>query len=103
MTRGNIFRAIVAATIVCGTLDILWAVVLTLWRGREPAAMLRFVASGPFAQATDWGAAGSVLGLAVHFTLMAIMVSAFVIAARNHPVVLDRPVPSGLVFGLVTY
>ena len=32
--------------------------------------MLRFVASGPFPQATEWGAAGSILGLAVHYALM---------------------------------
>ncbi len=103
MTRVNFFKPIAVATIACGTLDILWAVILTLWRGREPAAMLRFVASGPFPHAIEWGAAGSVLGLIVHFTLMAIMVAAFVFAARNYPVVLDRPVLSGLVFGLVTY
>jgi len=103
MKRGNIFKPIVLATLVCGTLDILWATMLTIWRGREPAAMLRFVASGPFPQATHWGATGSTLGLAVHFTLMAIMVAAFVLAARNYPAVLDRPVLSGFVFGLVTY
>jgi len=103
MKQGNIFEPIVLATLVCGTLDILWATMLTLWRGRDPASMLRFVASGTFPEATNWGAAGSVLGLIVHFTLMAIMVAAFVLAARNYPVVLDRPVLAGLVFGLVTY
>jgi hypothetical protein len=96
-------RPLALATAVCGTLDILFAVLLTLWRGREPAAMLRFVASGPFPQATDWGAFGSVLGLVVHFTLMAIMVAAFFVAARNFPIVADRPVLSWLLFGLVTY
>jgi hypothetical protein len=96
-------RPLAIATAVCGTLDILFAVLLTLWRGREPAAMLRFVASGPFPAATDWGAAGSILGLAVHFTLMAIMVGAFVYAAQNYPVVLDQPLLSGLVFALATY
>ena len=103
MKQGNIFKPIIWATLVCGALDILWATVLTLWRGRDPAAMLRFVASGPFPQATDWGAAGSLLGLSVHFALMAIMVASFVVAARKFPVVLDRPVLSGIVFGLVTY
>jgi hypothetical protein len=96
-------RPFVIATAICGTLDILFAVLLTLWRGREPAAMLRFVASGPFPQATDWGVSGSVLGLAVHFTLMAIMVAAFFLASRNYPIVLDRPVLSGLVFAALTY
>jgi len=103
MNGRSIFKPILVATLVCGTLDILFAVILTLWRGREPAAMLRFVASGSFPQAADWGAAGSVLGLLVHFTLMAIMVAAFVIAARNIPALTDSPWLWGLVFGLVTY
>ena len=32
-------------------------------QGRDPAAMLRYVASGPFPPATDLGAMGSALGL----------------------------------------
>jgi hypothetical protein len=103
MNGRSILKPILVATLVCGTLDILLAVILTLWRGREPAAMLRYVASGPFPAATDWGAAGSVLGLAVHFTLMAIMVSAFVIAARQVPALTDSPWLWGLVYGLITY
>jgi hypothetical protein len=99
----TMLRPLALATAVCGTLDILFAVLLTLWRGREPAAMLRFVASGPFPQATDWGASGSVLGLIVHFALMAVMVAAFVLAARNYPVLLDKPLLWGLIFGLITY
>lgn len=101
--RDLVFKPIVLATILCGALDILLAVGLTLMRGREPAAMLRFVASGPFPRATEWGGAGSVLGLFVHFTLMAIMVAVFVLAARSHPALLDSPLVSGVTYGLATY
>jgi hypothetical protein len=101
--RRSILKPIIVATLVCGTLDILLAVILTLMRGREPAAMLRFVASGPFPQATDWGAAGSALGLVVHYTLMAIMVSVFALAARNRAYLLNMPLRAGLAYGLVTY
>ena len=101
--RGSIARRIFFATLVSGTLDILLAVILTLVRGREPAAMLRFVASGPFPDATGWGAAGALLGLAVHFTLMAIIVAVFVLAARARPSVLDRPALSGVIYGVITY
>lgn len=101
--QGSVFRPIILATILCGTLDILLATGLTLMRGREPAAMLRFVASGPFPRATEWGDAGSVLGLIVHFTLMAIMVGVFVIAARNFASLLDRPLVSLIAYGLITY
>ena len=103
MTSRSIWKPILVATAICGTLDILFAVILTLSRGKEPAAMLRFVASGPFPAATDMGTAGSILGLLVHFGLMAIMVAAFVIAARQIPALTDSPWLWGLVFGLVTY
>jgi hypothetical protein len=99
----SIWKPVIAATLVCGTLDILFAVILTLMRGKEPAAMLRFVASGPFPKATGWGAAGSLLGLAVHFALMAIMVATLAIAVRARPSLLSSPLIAALVFGLVTY
>jgi hypothetical protein len=101
--RHSIFKPILVATLVCGTLDILLAIGLTLMRGREPADMLRFVASGPFPAATEMGVPGSVLGLAVHFSLMAVMVAVFVVIARARPALLDRPILWGLVYGLVTY
>ena len=99
----SIWKPIIVATAVCGTLDILFATILSLMRGKDPAAMLRFVASGPFPDATSWGAAGSLLGLAVHYSLMAIMVGWFVIAARNVPALVDKPWLAGLIYGLITW
>jgi hypothetical protein len=96
-------RTILLATLVAGTLDIIAAVVLTLIYGREPAAMLRRVGSGPFPGATEWGAAGSWLGLLVHFTLMAIMVAIFVVAANSRRSILDKPILAGVGYGLITY
>ena len=101
--RHSIWKPLATATLVCGSLDILFATMLTLLRSKEPAAMLRFVASGPFPAATEWGAAGSLLGLAVHYTLMAIMVAIFILAARRVPALTDSPLLWGLIYGLVTY
>jgi hypothetical protein len=101
--RNSMSKPIIVATLICGTLDILFAMILTVSRGKQIGGMLRFVASGPFPSAVDMGAAGSALGLAVHFTLMAIMVAVFVFAARAVPWLLGKPLLSGLVFGLVTY
>ena len=99
----SIWKPITVATLVCGTLDILFATILTLARGKNPADMLRFVASGPFPQATEMGAAGSALGLAVHYSLIAIMVVWFMVAARNVPALTDKPWLAGLIYGLITY
>jgi len=99
----SIWKPIFLATVLCGTLDIVFAMILTLMRGREIPNMLRFVASGPFQHATDWGASGAALGLAVHFTLMAIMVAWFMVAARNVPALTDKPWLAGLIYGLITW
>jgi hypothetical protein len=101
--RPSSWKPIAIATLVCGTLDILLAVMLTLWRGKEPAAMLRYVASGPFPGAMDWGASGSLLGLATHFTLMAVMVAGLVLLVRARPQLLDTPYRTALAYGVVTY
>ena len=100
----SVLRPIVTATLVAGTLDISAAIGLTLYFGmRSVGDMLRFVASGPFPSATDWGSAGAALGLAVHFTLMAIMVAAYVLVAARQPALRARPVLWGVAFGLLTY
>lgn len=97
------FKPIALATLVAGTLDMLFAVILTLYFGREPGNMLRYVASGPFPSATEWESAGAVLGLAVHFTLMAIMATVFVLAARRFPDLVSSRLKWGVIYGLITY
>lgn len=96
-------RPIVQATLIAGTLDILAAAGLTLFYGRAVPDMLRFVASGPFPRATGWGLGGAVLGLAVHFALMAVMVVACFWAARRWPMLTAKPLQWGLIYGLTTY
>ena len=103
MTGHKHWRAIALATLVCGTLDILWAMILTVLRGRQIPDLLRYVASGPFPEATDWGAAGAALGLLVHFALMALMVAALVLLVLGRPELLDTPWRTALAYGVLTY
>lgn len=103
MIDGRIGKPILFAALLCGMLDIVFAMILTLLRGRHIPDMLRYVASGPFPQATGWGAGGTLLGLLVHFTLMAIMVSVFVLLARGRPHLVDMPVRAGIAYGVLTY
>ena len=91
------------ATAISGTLDILFAMVLTLWFGREIPNMLRYVASGPIPVATEMGAAGAILGLLVHFALMAIMAAVLMVYLRRNPDYLEHPIWMGVVYGLITY
>ena len=97
------FRPIAFATLIAGTLDILFAMGLTLARGGEIPAMLRFVASGPFPAATGMGTGGAILGLAVHFALIAIMAAVYMLVAQKPGRHARRPDQMGRPYGLVTY
>lgn len=100
----SILKPILIATLVAGTLDILAAIGLTLHYGRRTVAeMLRGVAAGPFPGAPNWGDAGTALGLAVHFALMAIMAAVFVLAASRRRRLWEQPLLWGLLYGLATY
>lgn len=96
-------KPIAIATAISGTLDILFAMILTVWFGREVGNMLRYVASGPFPAATGMGPGGAVLGLIVHFALMAIMAGVLMAFVRHRPQFLDKPILLGVVYGLITY
>jgi hypothetical protein len=98
-----IVKTIALSTLVSGTLDILFAMILTVEFGRHIPDMLRFVASGPFPSATEMGGGGAILGLGVHFVLMAIMATIFVLLVRARPALLDTPWRTALAWGVVTY
>ena len=99
----NLLKPTLVATVIAGTIDILWAMVLTLWFGREIGGMLRYVGSGPFPAATDMGTAGAILGLLVHFALIAVMAAVFMLAAQQRPALTARPILWGTLYGLATY
>jgi hypothetical protein len=92
-------RSIAWATFVAGTLDILSAFI---WSDAV-IGVLQTVASGPFGDAVAAGPAGAPLGLLVHFSIMAVMVTVYVLAARRVPA-LHRFWPlAGLLYGLVLW
>ena len=97
------FKPIAIATAVSGTLDILFAMILTVFFGREIGNMLRYVGSGPFPPAKEMGAPGAILGLLVHFTLMAMIAAVLMLYLRQRPQLLDKPIVVGVVYGLITY
>ena len=97
-------RPILLATLVAGTLDIIAAIVMTLIYGRRGVdQMLGGVASGPFPGAPDSGVGAIALGLAVHFTLMAIMAAVYVAAAARMPALRRQPLLWGTLYGVATY
>lgn len=93
------------AWLLCGSLDALYATVLTLVRGKQDAvSMWSGVAAGPFGDgAGGWGTAGLVAGLAVHFAIMAVMVAAGLFLAGNTQLGRIAPWKAGTAYGLVLY
>jgi membrane associated rhomboid family serine protease len=96
-------KPIAVATAICGSLDILFAMILTVAFGREIPNMLRYVGSGPFPPAADMGTSGAVIGLLVHFALMAVMAAVLMVYLRGSPARLETPILVGVVYGLITY
>jgi hypothetical protein len=96
-------KSIAIATAISGSLDILFAMILTVAFGRQIPGMLRYVGSGPFPQAMDMGTTGAVIGLVVHFALMAIMAAVLMAYLRHNPAQLDNAAMVGVIYGLLTY
>ena len=95
-------RAILHGSVVAGTLDLLSAFVFGGMAGANPVQIMAGVASGPF-PAIGGGIGPALVGTIVHFAIMTAMVAAFVLAARRFPALLDRPVVSGLLYGVLLY
>lgn len=95
---------ILRATLVAGTLDILAATGLTLYYGKRTVSeMLAYVASGPIPGVPVRGLPVALLGLAVHYVLMAVMAGAYVFAADRYAWLRRRPVAAGVGYGLLTF
>lgn len=92
------------AVLVCGTLDIGYAIVTAMVKGGTAGMVLRGVASGPFGGiANNWGMGGAALGLGVHFAIMTVMVAAYFILAANSKLGTASPWLAGTVYGIVLY
>ncbi|MDB5681924.1 MAG: hypothetical protein JWO16_1729 [Sphingomonas bacterium] len=96
----SVSRRIVAATLVAGALDILSAAVYTWIAGGTAAGMLRSVGGAIWPSAKEAGLAGSAVGLALHFAIMAVMAAFFVLAAGRMPVLKARWVLAGIAYGI---
>ena len=96
-------RKIALATLVAGMLDIMSAFYFAGRAGKSPADVLHFVASGPFGDQALHGTSWAILGLAVHFTLMATMVSAYIAFAPHFPALYNKPWLAGLLYGLLLW
>ncbi|PSJ43602.1 hypothetical protein C7I55_01260 [Sphingomonas deserti] len=99
----NAPRAIMVATLVAGTLDILSAFVFAGIAGMAPVQVLRFVASGPFGDAPTATAGWALVGLAVHYAIMACMVAAYILIAPRITILMRHPIAAGIAYGVLLW
>ena len=95
-------RTIALATLVAGTLDICSAFTYAAIAGRGPVTVLRGVGSAILGK-TDDGTMLALVGLALHFAIMAVMATVYVLAAARMPTLRARPLLGGIAYGLATW
>jgi hypothetical protein len=102
--RARALDTIVGGGLIAGVLDILDAFAMTLVNGGSPVRVLHAIASGVLGRsAYEGGAPAATLGLALHFTIAFGAAATYFLASRSLPVLLRRPVPCGIAFGLAVW
>jgi hypothetical protein len=97
-------RAIAAAGLAAGILDIAAAILYSAALGGRPVRVLQYIASGLLgAEAFKGGAATAALGLALHLVIALGAAVVFYVASRRVDVLVRRPVLSGLLYGIVVW
>lgn len=87
-----------------GVLDILYAITFWWLKGVSPVRVLQSVAAGVLgAAAREGGGATALLGLALHFLIAFIIAAVYYLAALRLPLLVRRPVLSGLAYGVAAY
>jgi hypothetical protein len=94
----------VLAGLAGGAVDFFYASAVALAGGQPIVRPWQGVASGWIGKAASEPSAGTIgLGLATHFSIALIMAAAYVLAVRRIPVVVRRPLATGVIYGLALY
>jgi hypothetical protein len=98
---GRPLLAILVGGFVAGTLDIGAAALINMI---DPRVILRFIAGGVLGKAAlQGGPAVAWLGLFLQWGMSLVIAAIFVLAALRLRWLIARPVPAGLVYGVVVF
>jgi len=105
MKKSNAFRAILAAGLVAGTLDLTAACVSSWFiSGIGPVRIFQSVASGLLGSDSSKGGAGSAaLGILLHFAIAFIWTVVFYLMSRKIKFLVDKAFISGPLYGIAVY
>jgi hypothetical protein len=103
--RANPLALVLAGGLVAGTLDIAYACAFWALRRAVPAErILQSVAAGLLGESSfQGGAATAALGLGLHYFIAISMSVAYYLVARRWFLLRERPLVSGIAYGLVLY
>jgi hypothetical protein len=98
-------RIILLGGLIAGACDLTGAIVVSWLRaGVSPVRVMQSIAAGLLGAASyDGGARTAVLGVALHFMIATIWTAVFYFASRSLRFLIERPVPMGLLYGVVVY
>jgi hypothetical protein len=98
------FTPILAAGLLCGTMDITAAFITWMPRGVSARIILQGIASGLLGpSAFQGGGATSALGLFLHYFIAFSWATIFYLASRVFPVLITRAIPFGILYGIFVY
>jgi uncharacterized membrane protein YagU involved in acid resistance len=96
---------VLAGGLLAGALDIIYACVF--WAVKAdvpPTRIFQSVAAGLLGKASfQGGAATAAIGLFLHFSIACTMALVYYLASRRWPVLVRRPIPIGIAYGLLLY
>ncbi|HEX7013679.1 MAG TPA: hypothetical protein VF161_13065 [Steroidobacteraceae bacterium] len=104
LSKQPLWRTVLGGTLLAGTLDISAAIIT--WMSRDVPAMrvLQGVAAGLLGrEARNGGWATAMLGLALHYLIMSVIVATFFFASRRLPKLVQRWLPAGMAYGVAVY
>jgi uncharacterized membrane protein YagU involved in acid resistance len=98
-------RVIFWAGLIAGTLDLTGACVVSWLRaGVTPVRVFQSVASGVYGAASSQGGAKTaILGIVFHFIIATTWAAVYYLASRKLSFLLNQPLLSGLLYGVVVY
>lgn len=90
--------------LIAGTLDITDALVFSYLRGATPVMVFQYIASGLIGRRSfQLGWTSVLLGVAIHYFIALTWTAVFYFASRRFSILIRRPVPSGLLYGVAVY
>ena len=97
-------RAILAGIVAVAVLDILEPIIFYGFRGVAPIRIFQSVASGLLGrEAYAGGIPSALLGAGLHVFIASVVVIVYWLASRRLPVLTERPLLCGVLYGLAVY